>query len=152
MNILNRNHLARHVTASPSKPKSAAAVARSPIRARHTPVASSSSNKTVRELLTFDEIREHTFFTSLYLILMLSSAPIYDGRGGNGSPAFDFSADNFTRLESLPMYVNEAGERDDVPVGAVVAVGYSIGTYIGSKGRSLSPNLLFLIVLALPIV
>jgi len=82
---------------------------------------------------------------------MFSSVRIYDRRGGNGIPAFDFSNEHFAFLESLPTYVNETGEQDDVPIDAVAAVGYSIGTYIGSKGHSLSPNSIFLIVLAVPV-
>ena len=77
------------------------------------------------------------------------SAPIYDGRGGDGVPVFDFSPEHFARMESLPIFVDKTGDRD-VPASTVVAVGYSVGTYNGSRGHSLSPNLIFLIVLAVP--
>jgi len=40
---------------------------------------------------------------------MLSSAPIYDGRGGDGFDALDFVDDHFKHLELFPMYINESG-------------------------------------------
>ena len=101
-------------------------------------------------MLSFDEISEHPLSIVVeHHFILFFSAPIYDGRGRDGVPAFDFSPEHFARMESLPIFVDKSGDRD-VPAGAVVAVGYSIGTYNGSRGRSLSPNLIFLIVLAVP--
>ena len=144
-------HLARAPIASPSKPKSAAAVARSPTKAKYRLTAPSSTpGGMIREMLPFDEISKFHSQKLYHHWLMMYLAPIYDGRGDNGTPPFNFSSDHFEHLESLPLFLDESGDRADVPAGAVVAVGYSIGTYSGSKGRSLSPNLIFIIVLSVP--
>jgi hypothetical protein len=55
-------------------------------------------------------------------------------------------------LSDYPLYNNKHGHRDDYPVGSVIAVGYTVGTYKGTKAKvtCLSPNLLFGILLAIP--
>jgi hypothetical protein len=84
-----------------------------------------------------------------------SPVPIYDGRCKAGdSDGFSFTESNFNNLLSLPLY--KKGSRD-LPANAVVAVGYTLSTYIGKQTGSpiLSSNIQFVILLgmtaALPI-
>ena len=82
----------------------------------------------------------------------LSSIPlaaIFDGRGGGEFDPFDFSDAHFEELESRPMYLKN-GRIADVLSNSIVAIAYSLGTYLGAKGRSLSPNYIFSILLATP--
>ena len=48
------------------------------------------------------------------------------------------------------MYADKKGKHLEAPSNSVVAVAYTLGTYSGAKGRSLSPNLLFGMVLSVP--
>lgn len=84
--------------------------------------------------------------------MLIYPVPIYDGRQRRGCPAFDFSLKHFENLSSWPFYKNPQREKDDVPPGASVAVGYTIGTYsTGSQSvRRISPNIQFVILLAVP--
>ena len=79
------------------------------------------------------------------------SLPIYDGCQCKGCPAFDFSMKHFKNLSSWPFCKNPQHEKNNVPLGASVTVGYTIGTYsTGSQSvRCISPNIQFVILLAI---
>jgi len=70
--------------------------------------------------------------------------PIYDGRASEGLP-FTFSDEEFATLESRPVYMDNAV---DVPLGSVVAVGYSLSLWPSDDPKNLSHNLQFIIVLS----
>jgi hypothetical protein len=72
--------------------------------------------------------------------------PVYDGRATKGQKGFTFSDANFKNLSSWPIY---GGGSTEVPVDALVSVGYTLGTYRGSAGPVLSSNLIFVVLLAL---
>lgn len=78
--------------------------------------------------------------------------PIYDGRVTvNGRPGrpFLFKDDHFKDLASWPLY--KKGNHD-VPKDSVVAVGYTVGTYVSSNSgaKYLSSNIQFVVVLSVP--
>ena len=80
--------------------------------------------------------------------LIIPTVPIYEGRRKYG-PGFTFSPEDFGSLSSLPLYWK--GIRD-LSEQAVVAVGYTLGTWIGRNGeKNLSTNLQFLIVLGMAV-
>jgi len=71
------------------------------------------------------------------------SVPIYDGR-----QSFHFTDANFQNLSGWPLY---KGGRRDLPDNSVVAVGYTLSTYVGgnSGATCLSSNVQFVILLGL---
>ncbi|KAF8884362.1 hypothetical protein BD779DRAFT_1787287 [Infundibulicybe gibba] len=75
--------------------------------------------------------------------------PIYDGRAKTSLP-FKFTDKDFDRLTSLPLYRNG---QEDLPVDAVVAVGYTLNTYDrrynGGSTEQLSSNVHFVILLGI---
>jgi len=74
------------------------------------------------------------------------SVPVYDGRATKGRKGFTFSDADFKNIASWPIY---GGGPKEVPLDAVVSIGYTLGTYRGSAGPVLSSNLIFVILLAL---
>lgn len=95
-----------------------------------------------------------SFLSTRYLSHFSHLVPIYDGRARHGQGAFDFSDTAFSNLSKLPMYTDSNGERVDLPSDAISVVGYTTGTYYNSNKncRCISPNLLFIILLAIPSV
>lgn len=71
---------------------------------------------------------------------------MYDGRATKGRKGFSFSHADFRNLSSWPLY---GGGQKEVPLDAVVSVGYTLGTYRGGAGPVLSSNLIFVVLLAL---
>ncbi|KAF8881013.1 hypothetical protein BD779DRAFT_1675678 [Infundibulicybe gibba] len=75
--------------------------------------------------------------------------PIYDGRAKTSLP-FKFTDKDFDRLTSMPLYRNG---REDLPMDAIVAVGYTLNTYVrhynGGSTEQLSSNVLFVILLGI---
>ncbi|KAF8877033.1 hypothetical protein BD779DRAFT_1475393 [Infundibulicybe gibba] len=75
--------------------------------------------------------------------------PIYDGRGKTTSP-FKFTGKDFDRLTTMPLYRKG---HEDLPNDAIVAVGYTLNTYIshynGGSSEHLSVNVQFVILLAI---
>ena len=71
--------------------------------------------------------------------------PIYDGRANAGT-GFSFTDKDFAGLTNLPLY---RGGKRDLTDRAVVAVGYTVGTWEAreSKENYLSTNLQFVILL-----
>lgn len=76
--------------------------------------------------------------------------PIYDGRGLDTNNEFNFTADHFDDIRSLPLY---EGGKMDVRDYSVVSVGYAVNTY-GYNGNdapkgslALSLNILFVVLL-----
>lgn len=77
-----------------------------------------------------------------------STVLIYDGRATNTHAAFKFSDADFRCLLSWPLYKNN---EEEVPLNAIVSVGYTISKYALRTGKSnLSSNVLFVIVLSVP--
>lgn len=72
--------------------------------------------------------------------------PVYDGRAVKERDGFSFTDADFENLSSWPLY---KGGPTEVPLDAVVSVGYTLGTYRGNAGHVLSSNLIFVILLAL---
>jgi hypothetical protein len=73
--------------------------------------------------------------------------PIYDGRETSTHSAFQFTDEDFRNLPSWPLYQEGSCE---IPLDAVVAVGYTLSTYVGNSGlRCLSTNAQFVVLLAL---
>jgi hypothetical protein len=71
--------------------------------------------------------------------------PIYDGRMNNG---FGFAETDFKALRSLPLY---SKGMSDLPNDSLVAVGYTLNTYLGQTGTNfLSTNVQFVVLLGLP--
>ena len=77
--------------------------------------------------------------------LSTPAVPVYDGRARNGQPAFKFNDADFKRLTSWPLYRKSITE---LPIDAIVSVGYSLGTYKGNSGTVISSNLQFVILLS----
>ena len=70
--------------------------------------------------------------------------PIYDARKAR----FKFSADDIARIKDLPPY--KKGFKD-LPQDAVVAVGYTAGTFVYQTAQTaLALNLMFVILLGVP--
>jgi hypothetical protein len=86
----------------------------------------------------------HLMWHACLLIVFL--VPVYDGRATKGRKGFTFSDADFKSLSTWPIY---GGGPTEVPVDAVVSVGYTLGTYCGSAGPVLSSNLIFVILLNL---
>ena len=81
---------------------------------------------------------------SLPSLLTPLPVPIYDGRRHTASK-FSFDDQGFKTLSDLPLY---RGGKRDLSNKAVVAVGYTVGTWTGRSGESdLSTNLQFVILL-----
>jgi hypothetical protein len=79
-------------------------------------------------------------------VVAFRTVPIYDGR--LKSKAFTFSDKDFIDLPSWPLY--KKGNRE-LPLDAVVAVGYTINTYSTERyALALSLNVQFVILLAVP--
>jgi hypothetical protein len=74
------------------------------------------------------------------------AVPVYDGRARDGRPAFKFNDADFKRLSTWPVY--RKGLVSELPLDAIVSVGYSLGTYFGKTGSVLSSNLQFVILLS----
>jgi hypothetical protein len=74
--------------------------------------------------------------------------PIYDGRATKDRAGFSFSELDFEKLSNWPLW----GGEDELPPDSFVAVGYTWGFYDSRTGYepSVSSNLLFIILLALP--
>lgn len=72
---------------------------------------------------------------------------MYDGWARNGRPPFMFTDSDFARLSSWPLYRKGSSE---VPIDAVVSVGYSLSTYRGASGLVLSSNVQFIVLLSIP--
>lgn len=72
--------------------------------------------------------------------------PVYDGRARDDRPAFKFNDADFKRLSSWPVY--RKGLVSELPLDAIVSVGYSLGTYKGASGTVVSSNLQFVILLS----
>jgi hypothetical protein len=83
----------------------------------------------------------------VYICLYCVAVPIYDGRSG-----FSFKGADFDNIQSLPLYEN--GNIDLHPY-SIVSVGYSVNTYKytvgGESALALSPNILFVILLGMPV-
>jgi hypothetical protein len=43
---------------------------------------------------------------------------------------FRFKKEDFDSLTDLPFYTNKKGNRADLPAGAIICMGYMVGTYI----------------------
>jgi hypothetical protein len=78
-----------------------------------------------------------------------NAVPVYDGRiqksdrGGFMSTDYDWD-----RLKDLPRY-QKGGNDCEVPIDALVVVGYTASTYVGASGNSqFSSNIQFVIVLS----
>ena len=75
--------------------------------------------------------------------------PVYNEWATKDQPAFAFSDNDFRCLLTWPLYKNRGVE---IPVNAVISVGYTVSTYGGKSGLNLnlSMNVQFVIVLAVP--
>ncbi|KAF8875564.1 hypothetical protein BD779DRAFT_1678171 [Infundibulicybe gibba] len=84
-----------------------------------------------------------------YEFFVNTALPIYDGRGRTSSP-FKFTGNDFDRLTEMPLYKKG---REDLPVDAIVSVGYTLNTYTGHyngvESENLSVNVQFVILLAI---
>lgn len=77
--------------------------------------------------------------------------PIYDGCNIDGTKQFTYSDADFSQLTKWPLY--ERGLQD-LPCDSLVSVGYTVNTFGGDGSRcptSLSTNVHFVILLALPV-
>jgi len=83
----------------------------------------------------------------MIILLPQSAVPIYDGRLKLGA-GFSFTDADFNNLSKLPIYDNG---KSDLPEHAVVAVGYTLNTYVGEHTGALilSSNIQFAILLGL---
>ena len=83
---------------------------------------------------------------SFWSCLKSTSVPIYDAR--QCDKGFGFSDGDFAKLSTWPLY---GKGKKDLPTdeSAVVAVGYTLGTYLNAKTQDpvLSANLQFVILL-----
>jgi hypothetical protein len=72
--------------------------------------------------------------------------PIYDGRATDSQKPFSFTVDDFSKLSSLPIYSKGS---QDLSGDHVVAVGYTLGTYLNTRTSepNLSSNIQFVILL-----
>jgi hypothetical protein len=72
--------------------------------------------------------------------------PIYDGRATDTRLPFSFTANDFANLSSLPLY---SKGKQDLTGDHIVAVGYTLGTYVNTRTNepNLSSNLQFVILL-----
>ncbi|GLB39708.1 hypothetical protein LshimejAT787_0702180 [Lyophyllum shimeji] len=88
--------------------------------------------------------------TSVNPIAYEDTIPVYDGRPTEDAKGFLFTDADF---QALPKWRRFEGNRSEIPVDSVVAVGYTVGTY-GSLGsanaRYLSSNIQFAIVFSTP--
>ena len=76
--------------------------------------------------------------------LSSNSVPVYDGRATSSRPAFSFTQEDFDALNKWPRFKTE------LPEESLVAMGYTITTYISGAGKKhASINLLFAILLAI---
>jgi hypothetical protein len=75
--------------------------------------------------------------------------PIYDGRiRDEDSGGFMSTEEDWKKLKNLPCYQNK-GEDCEVPVDALVIVGYTASTYVGRDGSTyFSGNVQFVIILS----
>lgn len=75
------------------------------------------------------------------------AVPIYDGRRRAGR-AFSFTDKDFQDLSDFPLFKNGS---QDLPANAVVAVGYTLSTYVAERSglTVLSSNIQFAILLGL---
>ena len=142
---LNQVSLAAPVT--PKKKLSFLTSVESPLKSAREPGRSGKS--TYFSSRAFEDQGFLVFLSNLRRSLadfILPSVLIYDGRTKAGTAGFTFSDEDFARLERFPLYKN--GQRE-LPEGAVVAVGYTLGTYVsqGSGKVGLSSNLQFVILL-----
>ena len=99
---------------------------------------------------SFDETSMSTNPSALYFTsntVFLHPVPVYDGRARDRHPPFKFNDADFRGLSSWPLYRKGVTE---LPLDAVVSVGYSLGTYKGNSGTVLSSNLQFVILLSAP--
>lgn len=82
-----------------------------------------------------------------WLIYSSLAVPIYDGRPKNGK-AFAFTDIDFQQLSDLPLYKKG---RADLPPNSLVAVGYTLSTYLGNQSGMtiLSSNIQFVILLGI---
>jgi hypothetical protein len=90
-------------------------------------------------------------FSLIYFSYSFLVVPIYDGHAVKGAWEFCFSDADFSKLNTWPLY--EQGHRD-LPFEAFVSVGYTLNTFgEGPRGgpNGLSTNLLFVILIALPL-
>ena len=78
----------------------------------------------------------------------MALVPVYDGRPRDDHPAFLFNDSDFSRLSSWPLY--REGLVSEVPDGAVVSVGYSLGAFSGISRAVLKSNIQFVILLSAP--
>ena len=81
------------------------------------------------------------------MCLFWSVVPIYDGRHETGEP-FRFTDENFSRLWDWRVFCSRKGERIEIPVDSVVAIGGTVGTF--NNRQFLSTNVQFVIVINTP--
>jgi hypothetical protein len=88
-------------------------------------------------------------YATLYRPDLYSSlaVPIYDGRPKNGK-GFSFMDIDFQQLSGLPLYKKG---RANLPPNSLVAVGYTLSTYLGNQSGMtiLSSNIQFIILLGI---
>jgi hypothetical protein len=88
------------------------------------------------------------FFPHAHLAFVV---PIYDGHGIDGAKEFTYSGADFSKINSWPLYERSLW---DLPCDSLVTVGYMVNTFGEDAtwgATSLSTNIHFVILLALPV-
>jgi hypothetical protein len=112
------------------------------------PMASSSSSPSTSYPASKSFLEPSTFcaYCAASPLTFSIPVPIYDGREVGSHKAFTFTDDDFNKLHTWRLYKDGRRDLDD---RSVVAVGYTIGTYLSGKTqeRSLSANVQFVVLL-----
>jgi hypothetical protein len=127
-------------TSSPSKPNSFLMTVSNPL------ISSPSKGRTAPYPFSraFEDRSTLAGFLQPCFTEITSIVPIYDGRIKSGT-GVSFTDDGFASLANLPLYRNGI---KDLQHNAVVAVGYTLGTWTRRSGDvNLSTNLQFIIML-----
>ena len=135
-------HLSVSGASSPVKPRS------SVLKSVSSPLVACSTGSTYPASCSFDDISMLqccALFDILLMFCIFWVVPVYDGHATEDHLVFTFSDADFRHLSAWPLY---RGGATEVPLDAVVSVGYMLGTYHGNSGPVLSSNIQFLILLA----
>ena len=133
-------------TASPKKTALFKSVATSPLYSAPSASSSSSSSTSYPASKAFTDPGMIQMDKAAAMLTFSASVPIYDGREVGDHKPFRFTDHDFNILHTWRLYKNGRRDLDD---RSVVAVGYTLGTYMTQKNssRSLSTNVQFVVLL-----
>jgi hypothetical protein len=118
-------------------------------RRKYLNPAHSLDGKTLYMGARFHLMTEVSPFVCLHYLFNHITVPIYDGRIQDGDKGgFMSMEDDWKQVKELPPYKRE-GKECEVPSDALVIVGYTASTYVGSNGSTyFASNVQFVIVLS----